>query len=751
MTTAKVLVVGDDLFEDDLVSKSLCDAGFSTVQRVTGRETEFRAALAGFSPDIILSDMSFHDLDGKLMLEIARQADPEIPVILVTEPKSEDRAILAVRDGAADYFLKPNLLRLPEAVFRALKAARESSRRLEAERRVSYFSRLRDLGSAVNAAILKFHDHPDLFDEACRVATSIGGFAYTLVATIDPENLHVEIAAVRGAGSLEREAMKALLQGRVDHLESEPGIFAESLRTHRPAIINDVADELSIPSQDALLENGIRGVGCFPLTVGGNVVGVMVFATHERGFFDDIEVDLLTNLTGNLSFALELLERQRRVEYLADYDQLTGLPNRTLFLERLHHAIAAARGAGRKVALLLVDISESAERNAVLGERAGARILREIGERLRKAGEHRAARVSDHEFAIWFEGLSDLHEIPVTSVMTENGMRLLQRPFRVDGRDVSVSATSGWAVAPNDGAGADALLRSAETALRNARVKRTPFEFYSPELGAKVGRRIGLESRLRGAVERGEFVVLYQPIFDVIGRRLAGLEAVIRWADPEEPGRFIGPDEFIPILEQTRLIVNVGRWVLLEVARQRARWKRVGREAPRVAVNISPVQLRDARILDDLAEAVSASREPGGGIDVEVTENVLLEDPEGAIFILRAMRDLGVEIALDDFGTGYSSLTYLRRLPISVLKIDRSFVSGMTTDRDQTTIVASIISLAHAMRLKVIAEGVETHEEAHLLQVMECDQMQGYLTGRPASAELTASLLAPLRRDAQQA
>ncbi len=745
MKTARVLIVDDDFRERDLVAKTLRDAGFSAVRCVAGSEAKFRAALSRFAPDIILSEISFCDFDPLFLLKIARQTKPEIPVIFVTGAKNEGRAIFAMREGGAtDYFLKPNLLRLPDAVSRALKAARESSRRVEAERRVSYFSRLRDLRSALNAAILKLHDQPDLFEEACRVATSVGGFVFTFVVTIDPESSRVDVPAVCGTPTLDREAMRTLLQRHVDRLEGAPGVFAESLRTLRAAIINDVSGAVELPNLKALLASGVTGIGSFPLVVGGKAVGAIVFAAREPGFFDAIEVDLLSNLTGNLSFALELGAKQRRVEYLAYYDQLTGLPNRTLFLERLQQAILAAGDTGNKVALLLIDISESSERNSALGERGVAGVLRELGDRLRKLGESRAARVADHKFAVWFEDLRDLKEIPVTSVMTEGGMRILNRPFRVEGRDVTIGATTGWAVAPSDGASADALFRSAEIALATARARGTAYEFYSRELGVRVARRIGLESRLRGAVERSEFILHYQPVFDALGRRLTGLEALIRWVDPEDPGLQISAAEFVPVLEQTRLIVPVGRWVLHEVARQRAQWRRDGREPPRVAVNISPVQLRDDHILNDLREAFIRGGERGG-IDIEITENVLVDDPESAITLLRAMRDMGVEIALDDFGTGYSSLTYLRRLPISVLKIDRSFVSGMTDDLDKTTIVASIISLAHAMRLTVVAEGVETQAEAHLLQAMGCDRIQGYLTGRPASAETIASLLEPRR------
>jgi EAL domain-containing protein (putative c-di-GMP-specific phosphodiesterase class I) len=315
-------------------------------------------------------------------------------------------------------------------------------------------------------------------------------------------------------------------------------------------------------------------------------------------------------------------------------------------------------------------------------------------------------------------------------------------PFEIDGREVRLSAKTGIAISPDDGADADALFRNAEAALKRAKETAERYLFYAPQINARVSEQVELEHRLRRAVERGELFLHYQPKLDLVSRRVIGLEALMRWAGPD--GTLVSPGKFVPVLEQTGLIFEAGQQVLAAARRAHAEWNARGVAAPRIAVNVSALQLRRRSFVDDVKSALGAVGADGGGVDLEVTESLLMSDIDESIRKLRTMRDLGLRIALDDFGTGYSSLAYLSKLPVDTLKIDRSFIHGMTENPDDTSIVSTIISLAQALRLKVVAEGVESEQQAQLLRLLRCDQAQGYLFSPPVPAERIEALLKTL-------
>jgi EAL domain-containing protein (putative c-di-GMP-specific phosphodiesterase class I) len=305
-----------------------------------------------------------------------------------------------------------------------------------------------------------------------------------------------------------------------------------------------------------------------------------------------------------------------------------------------------------------------------------------------------------------------------------------------------LSSTSGIAVFPGDGNNSETLFTNAEAALLKAKEQNARFLFYGREMNARVADSLRLESRLRRALENGEMVLWYQPKIDVKSRKLAGFEALMRWQDPETG--MVPPAQFIPLMEQTGLILEAGRWALLQVARDCRLWVAKGIKPPRIAVNVSPIQLRQKDFIDTVIEAADKAEVAGGSLDIEITESVIMQNVEAIIPILQTVRGLGVEISVDDFGTGYSSLAYIARLPIQSLKIDRSFVVGMTQNQDSLAIVRSVISLAHALRLHVIAEGVETEDQATLLSELACDQMQGYLFSRPVPPDEVPALMRKL-------
>ena len=738
--THRILIVDDSASDADFEIRALNAAGAEFSFQVVCTEPTFRAALEEFVPELILCDFAFPDFDGLSALRIVGEMAPATPLIFVSGTLSEDRAVIAMQNGAVDYVLKSNLRRLPSAVFRAMEQATERKGRIGAERRVAQLSRTKDVLSAVNSAIVRLRDKSALLQEACRIATADGGFAYAFVMTIAPDTGRVELEALIGPDKPPNDRMLEMLQLTVDNLDRAKGAVAESLRTLRPVAL-DVAEQASLSIRADLLAQGITAAASFPLTINGRAAGAMLFAAYESSHFDAEEMELLSSLTNNLAFALDLMEKQKRVDHLSYYDPLTELANRTLFTERVRTALSLARRNGDMTAVILLDVQRFANLNASLGQHAGDEILRQCAARLiTEVGAVQAARFPGDRFAICLPALRDLQ--PIIELLAEDGVRMFREPFTVGGREVSLHVRLGCAVFPQDGADAETLSRNAEIALQDARHSDTPYQFYSKVLSQGLEARLDLEARLGRAVERSQFVLHYQPKVDVATRAIVGMEALIRWQDPERPEALVYPLEIIPVLERTGMIVDVGQWALHEAARQFVRWREAGLDAPRVAVNLSARQLLHPDIVEHVRGAVESCGGPCG-IDLEITESVLMENLTDAAAKLREMRGLGVEIALDDFGTGYSSLGALHQLPISTIKIDRSFVGGMTEDVSKTSMISTIISLARSLRLKVVAEGVETEEEAHLLRLLQCDQMQGYLIARPAPAQTCEQMIVP--------
>jgi diguanylate cyclase (GGDEF)-like protein len=456
--------------------------------------------------------------------------------------------------------------------------------------------------------------------------------------------------------------------------------------------------------------------------------------------FDEEELRLLTEMVGNMSFAVDHISKEERLNYLAMYDQLTGLANRTLFLERLNQFVQAASPVGNKVAVVLADIERLRTVNESLGRSAGDAVIKEFAERLgRQAGKAEVARIGSDHFTIMLQ----LRAIKGRSETARRIEGLLQscfaEPFGVADTELRMAAKAGVTLFPNDGADAELLLRNAEAALAKAKDLGERYVFYTSALTARTGEKLALENQLRQALEKNEFVLHYQPKVDLETRRIVGVEALIRWQSPELG--LVPPMKFIPLMEETGLILDVGAWALGKAIADHLRWIKLGLAAPRVAVNVSAIQLRRRDFVFIVEDALTRGATPPG-VDLEITESLVMEDIEGNMQKLKDIRALGLSIAIDDFGTGYSSLGYLAKLPVQTLKIDRSFIITMLKDPDTMTLVQTIISLAHSLRLKVVAEGVDEEEQAKMLRLFRCDEMQGYLFSKPLPFEEITEMLA---------
>ncbi|HTW85021.1 MAG TPA: EAL domain-containing protein [Candidatus Sulfotelmatobacter sp.] len=608
--------------------------------------------------------------------------------------------------------------------------AADVTERVQAAQHLLRVSRVRDLQAAVNSAIVRTAEPASLCREACRIASDVGGFPLAAVITVGDAEAGPTLEASSGGYEYDRVLF------RVREALADPkgarSVIAASLRAGAAAVANDLTDPNTINAEaPALLASGVRAFGSFPFRIDASRSGLLILGAAERDFFNTEEVELVTGLANNLGFALELAAKRGHLDYLANYDPVTDLPNRALALRLLEREIVAARRAGDRLGVLVFDLYQFANVNTTLGDTAGDTLLRDVAQRLReRVGPTRAARLAGDRFVVIYPGPQAVED--VANALSPQGVELFAEPFLVGGRDLRVTARAGCSVYPEDGAEAEELVQHAEAALQSARAAEVAHRFYAPELDARLRYRFDLEARLRRAVDANEFELHYQPKVRLADRGVTGVEALLRWRDPQREG-LVSPAEFIPILEETGLIVEVGRWAIAEAARQHAAWSRAGLRAPRVAVNVSVEQIRAGTVLDDVRCAIAKSG--SAGIDLEVTESGVMGNIGEAIAVLGAIRELGVGIAIDDFGTGYSSLAYVFRLPITSFKIDRSFVSGMTADANMVSIVSTMISLGRDLGLGVVAEGVETEEEAKLLRLLRCEEMQGFLAARPMPAE----------------
>jgi diguanylate cyclase (GGDEF)-like protein/PAS domain S-box-containing protein len=609
---------------------------------------------------------------------------------------------------------------------------RDITQQVEHRTRIERLSRIRELLGTLNSAIVRVRERKALFEEFCRIAVSQGGFVLARIIELDREG--------RASLAATTEPDQALFRGMIDAYNRDPAgaasLFADALRRGEAVVSNSLADDARVheAQRGALTRAGNYSLALLPLKVDGRVAGLVALRAREPGFFDQEELRLLSEMVSNISFALELMDKQDRLSYLALYDPLTGLPNRTLFHERLTEALEGARRGKGSAALVLIDLERFKAINDTLGQQVGDRVLQDVGKRLQGAGDaHRVARLGANLFALMFQELGAAEEV------ARRIERLFNAPFQVEEREVRLAAKAGIAVFPEDGADAAALLRNAEAALERAKETGERYLFYAPEINARVSEQVELEHRLRKAVEQGELFLHFQPRYDLATRNVVGVEALMRWRSPD--GGLVSPARFVPVLEQTGLIFEAGQQVLAAARRTRAGWKARGLNAARIAVNVSALQLRRKSFVADVRAALGSVGPDGEGIDLEVTESLLMTDVDESIRKLRELREMGLHISLDDFGTGYSSLAYLSRLPLDALKIDRSFVHGVTENANHTSIISAIISLAQALRLKVVAEGVETEAQAQLLRLLRCDEVQGFLFSPPVPAEKVETLL----------
>ena len=635
-----------------------------------------------------------------------------------------------------------------DATSRALRGAGthdDITLRKEQEQKIERLTRIHHVLSGINSAIVRIRDRGELFREACRIAAQQGGFGIAWVGRYDPETMDVAPVAWAGIDAIGYEELKTTARADVP---LGHGVVGRAIRQKKPVACNDMAAEPDVGSEQRreALRRGYCSDIALPLFEEGAVAGTLTLYAKERSFFTEDEIKLLAELAGDVSFALDFMAKEEKLSYLAYYDALTGAANRNLLNDRLAQAVMQAHRYGHVLAVAILNLDHFKLINNSLGHTVGDELLKKCVARMRSCirESDTLARLGGDEFVLVLPGQSNasatsrvvsriaeaVSSAPELVETLQRVLNTISKPMTVGERELSLTCSIGVSLYPHDGKDGETLLRNAAAALSRAKqLGRKNYQFYTSELNATIAERLSLHSSLRHALERDEFTLHYQPKINLQTGRVSGSEALLRW---NKPGvGMVSPGEFIPVLEETGLIIDVGRWAMEEAVSTCRRWQKQHARPPRVAVNVSELQLAQ-KDFAALVEKILRNEEDGPvDLDIEITESLIMQDIEANITKLKAIRQMGVNIAIDDFGTGHSSLSYLAKLPVDTLKIDRAFITGMDSSPDSLSIVTSIISLAHSLGLKVVAEGVETESQVNMLRLLKCDEIQGYAISRP--------------------
>jgi diguanylate cyclase (GGDEF)-like protein len=613
---------------------------------------------------------------------------------------------------------------------RALRAQAEMRRQRQ---QLDRLARIVSMHSAINAAVIRIRDRDELLQETCRLATGIGGFFSASAWLLDDSGRWAWVKSRAGPEVQGGETLQRVEVG--DGSGPDPSVTGRALRTGKLVVCADIAQaDVLVAAREQLLARGIRSLIALPLIVEGRREVALTLAARDAAQAEDRElVRLLENIAASLSLALHSLEHADKAQYLASFDPLTGLAKRALFCERVDRALSSgsAADAGR-VVVIAFDVRGLGSINTLYGQRFGDLLLQRLAKRLyRYAGDYeRIAYLGAGIFVL----LERVPDAVIDGPRLELDAALLEEPFEVEGREIRLGVSIGAACHSRDVASGAILVQRAEAALKRAKESGEHYLNYRPEMGRETVRRVMLEDKLRAALEQQQFVIHYQPQMDLASGRIESAEALLRWLDPVDG--LLLPGRFLPALESSGLIVPLGNWALLKAVEDLEGWREAGCGPMRVAVNVSAQQLRQGEFLHGLLRlAERLAPLEGFGLDIEITETTLLQDLEGTSEKLHELRKAGIRVALDDFGTGYSSLCLLSKLPVDVLKIDRSFVSGLPADAASVTLVTSIVELASAFGLVTVAEGVETKAQLAALHALRCSHWQGFLRSAAVPAQ----------------
>jgi diguanylate cyclase (GGDEF)-like protein/PAS domain S-box-containing protein len=636
----------------------------------------------------VLLDFSLTGANGIASLERVARAAPHTPILVLCTAETEAAARIAVQCGAQDYLLKSRVDNyvLPKAIRSMIDRTANSEALFEEKERAQVT--LDSMGDAVMCV------------DVASAVTYLNGVAERLTGWSREEaEGHSVDEVFRVIDATTRRAIsdpmaKAILENRAGALT------LDSLLIRRDGAEASIEDSVT-PIHDR----------------SGKVTGaVMVFRDVSR-----------------------VRAQAKEMAHLARHDSLTNLPNRVLFTDRLSQAIALACRRRKKLAVLFLDIDRFKDTNDSLGHAVGDQLLQVVAQRLVSCvrSSDTVSRQGGDEFVIL---LTEVMRARDASLAASNILAALREPCQIGDHEIHITASIGIVIYADDGMDADVLMKYADVAMYHAKdLGRDGYQFFTEDMNVRAVQRRAVESGLRHALERHEFALYYQPKMDLNSGKITGMEALIRWYHPERG--FLTPDSFIPTAEECGSIVQIGHWVLSEACAQTCTWLRDGLLLPRIAVNISAAELRRRDFVDHVEAILNRTGLDSSLLEVELTETFLMQDSRATATVMHSLKDLGVKLALDDFGTGYSSLSYVKRFPIDTLKIDRSFVRDLGTDPDDASIVSAVIGMGKSLNMRVVAEGVETAAQLGFLRMQCCPEGQGFLLGRPMTAEESTRLL----------
>jgi diguanylate cyclase (GGDEF)-like protein len=712
----RILMVEDNEADAELAKRALVRGGLSFRAEVVVSREAFLERLEGFHPQVILSDFTLPGFSGEDAIDIARERCPEVPFIFVSGTLGEECAVDLLKRGAWDYVLKDRPARLAPAVVRSLDLAAELSerRRLEearnrAEHVVSAQNRVLEsiaCGSLLRTTLTLLATEIESQLPGCRVAVMI-----------HPEEDHALQLVVAPSLPAEFQPVLSVLRQREDR-----GPYDMPSLVRDCEVVRDLdADSRFIGLGDVAAAARLRGYWSLPISASDSRTALGLLAIFHDGAGEPTSAELQV-ARASIRLASIAVERDRvsaRAAYRALHDPLTGLPNRLLLIDRLSHALASAKRRPTHLALLMIDLDRFKLVNDGLGHSVGDQLLVAVARRLAstvRPGDT-VARFGGDEFVFLSEDMQDEGQ---ARAIANRLLAVIARPFDVAGRKLYVNASIGIVTNRCDDT-PEIMLSDADIAMYQAKdLGRGRAEMCDEAMRKTSVNRLGMETALREGLDRGELQVQYQPLMDLTTGEMFGLEALVRWDRPDH-GRIM-PADFIPLAEETGLITSLGSHVLAVACADAVGWP----QNLAVSVNVSGIQFRDSRLEGQLDDVLRTTGLSPGRLLLEITETVLMDDPQSSAAVLAGIRNLGVRIAVDDFGTGYSSLAYLKRFTIDHLKIDRSFVAGLGNDSDDTVITAAIVNMAHSLGLRALAEGVETEEQLASLQELGCDLAQGF-------------------------
>ncbi|MBU0966968.1 MAG: EAL domain-containing protein [Proteobacteria bacterium] len=684
---AVVLIVDDDMAQRLLMRETLHDSSLVVEEAANG--VEALAAFERFSPDLVLMDVKMPKMDGFTACSMMRKLASGQDAVIVLVTGLEDFASIgrAFDAGATDFITKPvNWPLLSHRVRYLLRAGRAFRNLRQSENRLSIAQHIARLGNwDWNIDKNSIYCSPQMY----RI--------FGLPAEESPATYEVFLERVHAD---ERDSVKDLVR--------------KALQAKKAYSI-----DYRIVQSDGACRN-----------------------VHEQA---DVVYDERGNpvsMQGTVQDITERIKTEEKIRFLAYYDGLTGLPNRQLFLEHFNQALFAAQRDGSKVALLYLDLDRFKRINDTLGHSAGDKLLKAISiclaDSIRSSDIVAKAclpdkpgvtlsRLGGDEFTIL---LTRLAEEEQAGRVAQRILDLLSQPNRIADQEVYISGSIGITLYPSDGEDVDILLRNADVAMYHAKESgRNSFQYFSEQMNQRTMEKLSIETDLKKALERNELLLYYQPQIDLQTGKLAGVEALVRWLHPRLG--MVPPSMFIPIAEETGLIVDIGQWVLVEACRQAVQWQKAGFVPVRMGVNISSLQFKQQSLATLVGQVLQKTGLAAGCLELELTESAIMQNVSLVNDTLIDLKKIGVNLSVDDFGTGYSSMSYLKRFPLDTLKIDRSFVMDITTDANDAAIIKAIIALAKSLGLKTIAEGVETGEQLAFLQEQGCDEIQGFFISRP--------------------